>query len=247
MIGRYTLFIGNFSLDTFDSFARFYVERDRFSRESLDENLHNVKCNNTTNIKCSLNYKTITGSHKMNNDAKEEFCRDLAELMQTINKPADPASRLGDVLQSMGFNKLLYARKKDDNFDIDDVICLSEETRQYLNVLQTEKLYHCRFCYDKNDELRCSFHKKYLFNKDMTQNYDEYIAFLNSDMGVISFIELYYTYLSLEFWKANAQILLRDLTGFSTIKSLLEYYNYETSDDVDAPCVHTMDTDDDSV
>ncbi|AXS67690.1 ac34-like protein [Cryptophlebia peltastica nucleopolyhedrovirus] len=175
-----------------------------------------------------------------------DFRRDLKKLTATITKdcPVNPDSKLGDVVQYLGAHGLLLQRKKDDNFDIKVVLEVSDETRDYLNALQTEKFEHCRLCYHRNDQTRCDFHKKYIFTKNEKENYEEYIEFLNSEMGIISFIELYYTYLSLEFWKANAQILLRDLTGFSSLKELLTYYGHNVADDVDQANIQSMDVGD---
>ncbi|AOL56745.1 hypothetical protein [Chrysodeixis includens nucleopolyhedrovirus] len=155
-----------------------------------------------------------------------------------------PPPKLGDVLQHMGRNKLLLKRKKDDDFSIEEINILSDEARDYLNALQLEKFYHCRLCYHKNAELRCDFHRKYVFDQSSDAKNSAYIEFLNSEMGVISFVELYYSYLSVPFWKLNAQFLFRDLTGFSSIKELLTFYNYECLDDVDDVSFETMDEED---
>ncbi|AKR17342.2 hypothetical protein [Urbanus proteus nucleopolyhedrovirus] len=144
----------------------------------------------------------------------------------------------------MSKNKLLLTRKRDEDFNIDDTIELSEESRQYLNALQTEKLYHCRLCYHKNEKNRCDFHKKYIFDKDQVKEYDAYVNFLNSEMGIISFVELYYTYLAVDFWSHTASILFKDLTSFKCIKDLLHFYNYSCDDNVDILHYTTMDFDD---
>jgi hypothetical protein len=182
----------------------------------------------------------------------DTFHSDLKQLTDKILVSMPPASslstttprpepKLGDVIQHMGRNKLLLRRKKDDDFTIDEINSLSDATRDYLNALQLEKFYHCRLCYNKNEELRCDFHKKYIFNNQSSSKDNEvYIQFLNSEMGIISFVELYYSYLSVPFWKLNAQFLFRDLTGFSSIKELLTFYNYDCADDVDIVAFETM-------
>ncbi|QYC92738.1 AC34 [Trabala vishnou gigantina nucleopolyhedrovirus] len=152
-------------------------------------------------------------------------------------------SKLGDVLEFMGRNGLLLRRKKDENFCINETIHLSDETRIYLNTLQTEKLYHCRMCYHKNSSSQCWFHKKYIFDKNPDSDEDDYTTFLNSEMGIVSYVELYYSYLSVEFWRVAAKFLFRDLTGFDNVKSLLEYYNYECAEDADLPAIILMDCD----
>ncbi|BAC67269.1 hypothetical protein AhnVgp018 [Adoxophyes honmai nucleopolyhedrovirus] len=176
-----------------------------------------------------------------------EFRRDLQLHTERIvaDSPIDPKSRLGDIIQYLAKHNLLLQRKKDENFDIKNDLEISDETKIYLNALQTEKMYHCRQCYYKNGT-KCDFHAKYIFTNDEKNNYDEYINFLNSEMGIISFIELYYTYLGLDMWKITAQIMLKDLTGFETVTKLLRHYDYEVSDDADEPRVTPMDMDDDS-
>jgi hypothetical protein len=173
----------------------------------------------------------------------EEFCRDLELLTTRITEksPIDPNSHLGDVIQHMGRNKLLLKRKKDEDFAIAESIDLSETARLYLNALQTEKLATCRLCYHNDDSFRCEFHKKYIFTKNATEHSDEYVQFLNSDMGIISFVELYYVYLGVPSWKLTSLIMMRDLTDFSSIKELLTYYNYDCADDVDKLPYETMD------
>nr|WUR10778.1 hp [Calliteara abietis nucleopolyhedrovirus] len=175
------------------------------------------------------------------------FRDDLAQLTRTIvqNKQVASDFHLGDVLAQMCVNKRLLTRLKEDNFDIVEGFELSNEARAYLNALQGEKLKHCRHCYHKNAHRRCEFHKKYIFEKNPNEHYSEYVSFLNSEMGVISFVELYYTYLCLDFWRATAVILFRDLTGFDNVKTLLTEHGYACADDVDVPCVDAMDIDDD--
>ncbi|AUV65399.1 hypothetical protein [Alphabaculovirus myunipunctae] len=170
----------------------------------------------------------------------DEFRRDIAEQTRRIG-PVSADSRLGDVLQHMGRNKLLLQRKRDDDFAINELHEISDETRLYLNALQTEKLASCRLCYHNDDSLRCDFHRKYIFTKDVKQYGDEYVEFLNSEMGIVSFVELYYTYLSVPFWKLTALMMMRDLTNFSSIRELLTFYNYECTDNVDEAPIETMD------
>lgn len=180
-------------------------------------------------------------------DNKSEFRSDLSLHASKVRNnlttsgivvAAANESKLGDVLQTMARNGLLMARKKEDNYSIDATLELSDETADYLNLLQTEKCFHCRKCYRKDaDDDRCDFHKKYIFDKDQNEYRGEYTRFLNSEMGVISYIELYYTYLGEEFWNFTSRMLLRDLTGFSTIKSLLTFYGYVSDENVDRPFI----------
>ncbi|AIE47850.1 ac34-like protein [Peridroma alphabaculovirus] len=175
----------------------------------------------------------------------ETFERDLRELTAKLTavRPADPKSRLGDVIQHMGRTKLLLQRKKDDDFAIAESIDISDAARDYLNVLQTEKLSQCRLCYHSDAAKRCAFHAKYIFTKNPKEHPDEYVRFLNSDMGIISFVELYYSYLSVPFWKVASLMMMRDLTGFSSVRELLTFYNYECDDDADEVPFETMDCD----
>ncbi|AKN80565.1 hypothetical protein [Perigonia lusca single nucleopolyhedrovirus] len=178
--------------------------------------------------------------------ATEEFRRDLRQLTVQItntNRHSSEKNTLGDVLQQMSKEgKLLLGR--DDNFD--DVPHLCEETRLYLNALQTEKLYKCRKCYHKNDADRCWFHKKYIFDKDRNEQRDEYVKFLYSEMGIVSFVELYYSFLQLDMWKYVAKEVLKDLCGYENIKSLLNSYNHNADDDVDIALCESMDYDEDT-
>jgi Protein of unknown function (DUF1247) len=173
----------------------------------------------------------------------DEFCRDLVAHTERITAacPVSADARLGDVIQHLGRNKLLLRRKKDEDFAIAEEIELADATRVYLNALQTEKLSTCRLCYHNDDSRRCDFHRKYLFTKNVKQHNDEYVQFLNTDMGIISFVELYYTYLGVPFWRLAALMMMRDLTDFSSIKELLTYYNYDCADDVDKVPYETMD------
>jgi Protein of unknown function (DUF1247) len=172
------------------------------------------------------------------------FRADLAQLTKKIlnNQPPDPDSKLGDIILYLNENKLLLTRKKDENFEIKESIDLSVETRDYLNALQTEKFNHCRLCYHKDQNLVCDFHKKYIFTKDSLQYHDEYTNFLNSEMGIISMVELYYTYMTVDFWRITGQYIFRDLTGFMSVKSLLQHYNYPYKANVDEPAIECMDT-----
>lgn len=174
------------------------------------------------------------------------FQKDLQTLINKLScdHAVQEKSKLGNVIQHMGRAGLLLERKKNEDFSIKENIEISDVTRNYLNLLQTEKLTKCKLCYHIDDNLRCEFHKKYIFAKDPKIYYDEYIEFLNSEMGIISFIELYYTYLGVPFWKLTALMMMRDLTGFSSIKELLTYYNYECQDDVDVVPYEIMDCDD---
>ncbi|AHH82622.1 ORF-33 [Buzura suppressaria nucleopolyhedrovirus] len=178
---------------------------------------------------------------------EQQFRSDLSKLTATILKGEwpDPESRLGDVIAHMAKNNLLLTRKKEDFPDIRGAFLLSDEARDYLNALQTEKLTHCRLCYHKNTENQCDFHKRYIFSKNADNYRQEYVQFLNSEMGIISFVELYYTFLSIDFWNITAKILFRDLTGFDSVKELLDNYNYTSDENVDSVNVKTMDTDDD--
>ncbi|ACO53499.1 unknown [Euproctis pseudoconspersa nucleopolyhedrovirus] len=178
-----------------------------------------------------------------------QFREDLARLTSKIlnNQSPDPNAKLGDVLAHMSKNKLLLRKKKDENFDIAESIILSDETIAYLNALQTEKLYHCRLCYHKNAVDKCSFHTKYIFDKDQNKHYAEYVDFLNSEMGIISYVELYYTYLCVDFWNVTAEFVLEDLTGFKNVESLLKYYDHPCLQDVDTPAVNLMNTDDENI
>ncbi|AGE89871.1 hypothetical protein SlsnVgp016 [Spodoptera littoralis nucleopolyhedrovirus] len=178
-----------------------------------------------------------------------EFDKDIARLTAAIGQNVDvqsasPSPKLGDVLQQLGRKRNgLLSRKKDENFDIAETIELSDATKDYLNVLQLEKLYACRACYERDDSRRCWFHKKYIFTKNMKTHYDEYVQFLNSQMGIVSYVELYYTYLAAPpFWNATAKIMLDELTGHSSIASLLKHHGHETSIDADEPAAVAMDT-----
>lgn len=178
---------------------------------------------------------------------RSSFHSDLVQLTakimdKSVFQNVEYEPRLGDVLQDMGRNKLLFRRLKDNNFAINETHLLSNEARDYLNALQIEKFYTCRLCYHVNEANRCDFHKKYvplsLLNK---KNNDEYYNFLNTEMGSISFIETYYSFLSTQQWKFASVILLRDLTECSSIKELLNSYNYACDDGVDTVDFETMD------
>ncbi|ABM45835.1 unknown protein [Spodoptera frugiperda multiple nucleopolyhedrovirus] len=175
--------------------------------------------------------------------SSQEFINDLQALIDRVSakhKP-DPNSKLGDVIQHMGRNGLLLQRKKEDDFSIDEKIEISDTARDYLNLLQTEKLSECRLCYHNDDTSRCDFHRKYIFTKDPKQYYDDYVNFLNSEMGIISFVELYYTYLAVSTYKIVSLMMMRDLTNFSSVRELLTYYNYECANDIDVVPYETMD------
>ncbi|ADD73747.1 ORF38 [Lymantria xylina nucleopolyhedrovirus] len=170
--------------------------------------------------------------------AESQFRRDLAAktagLVETL-PPADVRPQLGDVLQMMGEKKLLLVQEKDDNFDINERHLLSDEARDYLNALQTDKLFACRACYHGRVESRCAFHAAYLVDENAG---DEYIRFLNSDMGIINRVELYYSHLSAAseeaVWRAQAADVFRKLTGFEGVRALLTHYERAVAADADA-------------
>jgi hypothetical protein len=166
----------------------------------------------------------------------DQFKKDLAQLTLEISKDVDNMTgTLGDVIQQMGRDKQLLTKRKENEFRLFEINDLSDETRNYLNVLQIEKMFHCRSCYNIDDTERCWFHKKYLFLGPQTTNdketlTNEYIDFLNTDMGIISFVELYYVCLMMELcWKHKAPKILYDLTGRFSINELLHTHD-ETND-----------------
>ncbi len=177
------------------------------------------------------------------------FHNDLAQLTARISASTKGVKlfyppKLGDVIQQMGREKLLLCRLKDDDFAIKESNELSDVSRDYLNALQLEKFYSCRLCYTKNDADRCEFHKKYVHTSLISNKTNEdYVNFLNSEMGIISFVELYYTFLSVPQWKMTAVFLFRDLTGHSSIRELLNAYNHKCSLDVDHIDYETMEMD----
>ncbi|QEI03649.1 hypothetical protein [Rachiplusia nu nucleopolyhedrovirus] len=176
------------------------------------------------------------------------FHEDLARLTAKIKSSSmykpEYEPKLGDVLQKLGREKKLLQRMKDNNFDINEVHELSDVARDYLNALQVEKLYTCRMCYHKNHKYKCDFHKKYIdVNMVSVQHDEKYIRFLNSEMGPISFMELYYVFLSLPQWRLTAQFLMRDLTGCSSVQELLITNECRNSHDVDI-VEYTMEHDD---
>nr|AIX47880.1 hypothetical protein [Lymantria dispar multiple nucleopolyhedrovirus]AJR20314.1 orf-38 protein [Lymantria dispar multiple nucleopolyhedrovirus]AMO27540.1 hypothetical protein [Lymantria dispar multiple nucleopolyhedrovirus]AMO27895.1 hypothetical protein [Lymantria dispar multiple nucleopolyhedrovirus]AMO65534.1 Orf-38 protein [Lymantria dispar multiple nucleopolyhedrovirus] len=170
--------------------------------------------------------------------AASRFKRDLAAKTASLAgrcPPPDVRPQLGDVLQLMGEKKLLLAEEKDDNFDIAERHLLSDEARDYLNALQTDKLFECRACYHGRAESRCAFHAAYLVDERAG---DEYIEFLNGDMGIISRVELYYSHLSAAreeaVWRAQAADVFRKLTGFEGVRALLTHYDRAVPADADA-------------
>jgi len=185
-------------------------------------------------------------NNRIESNNRAQFLMDLKNLTDSItdNKGPDAESKLGTLLQQMSRTGLLLQRKKNEDFSIESIV-LSDITKDYLNALQTEKMYKCRFCYYKNDDKRCEFHKKYIFEKDQKLNYKEYVNFLNSEMGIISFVEMYFSFLMIPFWKQTASILFKDLTGFSSIKELLLKYNcyHDRMQDIDEGVLELMDCD----
>ncbi|AKC91737.1 ac34 [Lambdina fiscellaria nucleopolyhedrovirus] len=208
--------------------------------------------NNDKNDNCNDNGNNVNDNNvnvKNVNVQTKTFYKDLASLTRrisaTINfKTAAAAGaepKLGNALQNMASSKQLLKRKLIDAPEhLRKVSLLSNEARDYLNALQIEKMASCHTCYHKNaNNARCEFHKKYLFNANADDNVvhsndDNYAQFVISEMGIISFIELYYTYLRLnDFWRPTALMLMRDLTGYSSVCSVLRNCGYETDENVD--------------
>nr|ANS70920.1 hypothetical protein [Lymantria dispar multiple nucleopolyhedrovirus] len=198
---------------------------------------------------------------------KATFRRDLASLTRNITATSGSAKapiepQLGNILQLMGEKKLLLMEEKNENFDIREDHLLSDETRDYLNALQTEKLYRCRACYHRDVAMFCEFHARYSFVASIVENgseaaasassvttandkhYEEFIDFTNSEMGIVERVERYYALLSSAreeaVWRAQAPSVFRKLTGFDGVKALLTHYNCAVSTNADSPDFECM-------
>lgn len=148
---------------------------------------------------------------------------------------------LGEVLERMGAQGQLFPQLKDENFDIVDKRQLTPATVEYLNYLEIDKLFQCRWCYTTANWLWCNFHKIHAYRGSRSLNNQKYIEFLNSDMGVVSFIEEYYFYLSSCTYKHEAKHILKTLTGFENLAELMESYNFSSDKCIDVNAYELMD------
>jgi Protein of unknown function (DUF1247) len=109
---------------------------------------------------------------------------------------------------------------------------LCDETVEYLNFLEYDKLFNCRFCYTHIDCLWCDFHRNHVYRHARKINESSYVEFLNTDMAVIMFIEEYYFYLSSANNKSDAKQVLKFLTDFETLTDMMRTcgFNVESID-----------------
>ncbi|AAK85588.1 hypothetical protein [Epiphyas postvittana nucleopolyhedrovirus] len=176
--------------------------------------------------------------------AKRNYERDLGQLVKEIKKRGVTNGHLGDVLEIMGKQSQLLTemQKNDDEFRIVQQRDLSQNTIDYLNCLQNEKLFHCKLCYSHADWLWCEFHKTHAYRGSRDVNVDAYVEHINSDMGIVSFVEEYYHYLSSNDGKLEAKRVLKTLTNFESLNELLASHNY-SAQDADTSVYELMDFD----
>jgi hypothetical protein len=172
------------------------------------------------------------------------YDRDVGQLAEKLKERNVPSGHLGDVLEYMGRQSELLPNlvKDDDDFRIEQRRDLSQNTIEYLNRLQYDKLFNCRLCYTHAETMWCEFHKTHAYHGSRDLTDDTYVEHLNSDMGIVAFIEEYYHYLSSCDNKLEAKRVLKTLTNFESLTDLLASHNY-TAEDADTLTYELMDFD----
>lgn len=173
--------------------------------------------------------------------ARRGYEHDIGQLTERLRKRAIPRGHLGDALEQMGRQSELLTElvKDDDEFRIRQQRDLAHNTIEYLNHLQHDKLFCCRFCYTHVDWLWCEFHRTHAYRGPRDVADDAYVEHLNSDMGVVALVEEYYHWLSCND-ASEAKRVLKTLTSFESLADLLGNYNYSTPD-ADARAYELMD------
>nr|BBD51189.1 hypothetical protein [Samia ricini nucleopolyhedrovirus] len=242
LVHRHALFVGNLLLHLAHSVAGLRFHGDGFSGQRFDKNLHFVALLMTAAL-ASNGFKHQL-ARLVHERAQRGYERDVRRLADELKARGVPAGQLGDALENMGRQSQLLADvvRDDDEFRVVQRRDLSQNTIDYLNRLQHDKLFRCRLCYSHADWLWCEFHKTHAYRGPRDMNVDAYVDHLNSDMGVVELVEEYYHCLSSCNDKRNAKRALVMLTNFESLSDLLANYNYP-ADDADTVTFELMDFD----
>ncbi|UZE89785.1 hypothetical protein [Parapoynx stagnalis nucleopolyhedrovirus] len=171
------------------------------------------------------------------------FRDDIKNLIESFKRGNLKSGCLGTALKLLGEQGKLLTEIKNNNFEILDKRQLSDETVEYLNFLEYDKLFRCRFCYTHIDCLWCDFHRNHVYRYDRKINDSTYIKFLNTDMAVIMFVEEYYFYLSSANNKSDAKHVLKFLTDFETLTDIMQTCGFNVVESIDKNEYELMDID----
>ena len=173
---------------------------------------------------------------------QRSYERDIGQLTKELKERGVSRGHLGDVLEFMGRQSELLPElvKNDDDFKLVQQRDLSQNTIEYLNFLQHDKLFYCRLCYTHADWLWCEFHKAHAYRGPRDMTVDAYVEHLNSDMGIVTLVEEYYHCLSSFNDKLEAKRVLMTLTTFNSLNDLLASHNY-SAEDADTSTYELMD------
>lgn len=157
----------------------------------------------------------------------KNYQTDIKTSIEVFKKINIKSGQLGKVLKMLGEQGKLLSEIKTNNFEILDTRQLSDETVEYLNFIEFDKLFRCRFCYTHIDWFWCDFHRNHLYRHVRDIKNSSYIEFLNSDMAIIMFVEEYYFYLSSSNSKNDAKLVLKTLTNFETLTDMMQTYGFQ--------------------
>ncbi|ANF29752.1 ORF-104 [Catopsilia pomona nucleopolyhedrovirus] len=155
-----------------------------------------------------------------------DYNADIQKNIENFKRLNIQLGHLGDVLKIMGERGKLLCALKDEHFEVVDKRHLNDATIEYLNYLQNDKLFQCRLCYSHAEWCWCEFHRHHIYRGERDINSAQYVAYLNSDMAVVSYIEEYYYCLSSYNYKDEAKRALKTLTEFESLADLMANYNF---------------------
>jgi hypothetical protein len=172
----------------------------------------------------------------------KNYSSDIRIPLELFKKFNVKSGHLGEALKLLGQHGQLFSVIKNDNFEVVNTRQLSDETVEYLNFIEYDKLYCCRFCYTHIDWLWCEFHRHHVYRQRREIENSSYVDFLNSDMAVIMFVEEYYFFLSSCHNKKDARSVLKSLINFDTLSHMMQAYGFEV-ESIDKSNYELMDLD----
>ncbi|ABL75975.1 Mv-ORF23 peptide [Maruca vitrata nucleopolyhedrovirus] len=162
----------------------------------------------------------------------KNYQADVQKAIDALKQLNLTPGHLGEVIDTMGQQGKLLPEiiEADDDFRVNQTRNFNCKTIEYLNFLETDKLFRCRLCYTHADWLWCDFHRNHAYRGARNIECNDYVEHLNSDMGVVMLIEEYFYCLSSSNFKNDAKRVLRTLTKFESLSELMASYNFSTPD-----------------
>nr|WRK23006.1 hypothetical protein [Bombyx mori nucleopolyhedrovirus]WRK23144.1 hypothetical protein [Bombyx mori nucleopolyhedrovirus]WRK23558.1 hypothetical protein [Bombyx mori nucleopolyhedrovirus]WRK23696.1 hypothetical protein [Bombyx mori nucleopolyhedrovirus]WRK23972.1 hypothetical protein [Bombyx mori nucleopolyhedrovirus] len=162
----------------------------------------------------------------------KNYQADVQEAIDAFKRLNITPGHLGEVIDTMGQQGKLLPEiiEADDDFKVNQTRNLSCKTVEYLNFLESDKLFRCRLCYTHADWLWCDFHRNHAYRGTRDIACNNYVEHLNSDMGVVMLVEEYFYCLSSCNFKQDAKLALQTLTKFESLSDLMASYNFSTPD-----------------